>query len=150
MSMSPEPMSLGSPTQSPTHSSSNPTPAAPYHHLPQFLLGDMNSSLNSPLYHHHYRHPTPQQQQQQQFFAGGGSGSASSQRYWTSSNSPPRTAGIGTSMSSGPALHQQHFIPPQQHLPHHPSSLTRTYSINTYDYGHMRVMGILSIYACLM
>jgi len=125
MSMSPEPMSLGSPTQSPCQ------PAQPY--LPQFLLGD----INSPLLH---RTQTPQQQQQQLMFHQqqqyGSSGN--SQRYYGGggSNSPPRVGGAG--VPGGP-----NFLLPHHHhhhlMPHGSgSSLGRTYSMNAYDYGQMR------------
>lgn len=160
--MSPEPMSLGSPTQSPGGGGHSQTPQ-PY--LPQFLLGDMNNSGlgASPLHLPHHlgggsggRQPIPQQQQhgnnyflnhhQQPYGSGSGGGGGGpggygggggSQKYWhhnpgSNSNSPPRS-GSGSN-----------FLLPHHHHHHHHSSLIqapglgRTYSMNAHDYGHMR------------
>lgn len=70
MMSSPEPMSLGSPTQSPLgHQSSGLAGGGVGQYLPQFLLGDM---------------PNPQSQMNSR-----GSNQAAS-KYWSGSNSPPR------------------------------------------------------------
>lgn len=152
--MSPEPMSLGSPTQSPGGHSQTPQP-----YLPQFLLGDMNNSGlgASPLHLPHHlgagRQPTPQQQHANNYFlnhhqqpygpgsggGGGPGGYGGSQKYWHNpggnSNSPPRS-GSGSNFLLPSSAHHHHH--------HHHSSLIqapglgRTYSMNAHDYGHMR------------
>lgn len=132
-SMSPEPMSLGSPTQSPTHQTPQP-------YLPQFLLGDMNNiSLGSPLHHLHGRQSISQPSQQPHFFLNhhhqqyGGSGmGVGSQKYWHGpggSNSPPRS-GSGSNFLAPSSSHQHSLI--------QPPGIGRTYSVNAYDYGQIR------------
>lgn len=133
MMSSPEPMSLGSPTQSPTQQQSSNNHTTSY--LPQFLLGDL--SLNPSLINRQQQQQfqLQQQQQLQHQYQLQQNQQSSGSKYWSipggGSNSPPRTSNL---ILNNP---HHHHLMQQQQMQQGGSGLVRTYSLNSYDGGRL-------------